>query len=634
MRLKGQVTIFISLIMLCIFALLCCLLESARTAGSRWYLQMAASSAMDSVFSRYYRPLWDHYRLLFAEYIDEDEISEDFLAGLVPYLETDNWYPMEATDVTTEEKYTVVDDHGKYLEKEILDYMKYGIWNLDFDAESVQGLWDSISEAEAVKDITGNYRGHANEALRLERAIEAVSDSLTLQESWKAKGLSALRQYDGPGFRNAAKRFIKESERMPGLVASYRRQADALAKGLEESRQEFLSQTDDLSGQMRDLLEQEIRQYESYTAQDGEHRQEIEQKETLALEQIPLVQALIEEALEVERIIDEWEDDDEDDDGPDLASLWRPVRQKFEQISITPVSFSHGIADKEKEGWLKSIEAMCSNGLLELVVPTDREVSEVVLDLADAPSQTTAWSEGFSDATLAQHVFVNEYCGMYFPTFLSEQGNYEMEYLIAGKDNDRANLEQVVLRLLAVREGLNMIHILSNTAKREQARNLAMVITGVGAATPIVFVVTFFIICVWALGESIMDLRGLLEGGRVVLLKNEATWNLTLEKLLAMGSSRQVDGGTSESGFGYLSWLKFLLITEDTVRQNFRIMDMIQMNLRRDQENFRMQNCVYQLRIRTKVYGKHVFFALGFVEFMTGAGDHSYPMEVTAERTY
>lgn len=161
-----------------------------------------------------------------------------------------------------------------------------------------------------------------------------------------------------------------------------------------------------------------------------------------------------------------------------------------------------------------------------------------------------------------------------------------------------------------------------------------MAITGVGALTPIVFVMTFFIICVWALGESIMDLRSLLDGGRVVLLKGEDTWNLTLENLLAMGSGGQVDSGGNESGFGYLSWLKFLLIMEDTVRQDFRIMDMIQMNLKREQENFRMRRCVYQVRIVTKLRGKHVFFALGFVDKMTGGGDNSYPLEVITERTY
>ena len=71
----GQVTIFISLVMMCVFALFFALLESARTAGARWYLQTAASSALDSVFSQYHRQLWDSYRLLFAEYENGKELE-------------------------------------------------------------------------------------------------------------------------------------------------------------------------------------------------------------------------------------------------------------------------------------------------------------------------------------------------------------------------------------------------------------------------------------------------------------------------------------------------------------------------------------------------------------------------------
>lgn len=33
----GQITVFFSLIMMCMFAFFCVLLESARTAGARWY---------------------------------------------------------------------------------------------------------------------------------------------------------------------------------------------------------------------------------------------------------------------------------------------------------------------------------------------------------------------------------------------------------------------------------------------------------------------------------------------------------------------------------------------------------------------------------------------------------------------
>ena len=116
----------------------------------------------------------------------------------------------------------------------------------------------------------------------------------------------------------------------------------------------FEEQKGDCTGQIQESLEQEISSYESYVDEDGKRRQEIEALSEQSSEQIALVEVVIEEAKEVEREIEEWEDDDEEDsDGPDLDALWSPVIRHFRQLTIHTLSFSHGVKDKEKEGWLE-----------------------------------------------------------------------------------------------------------------------------------------------------------------------------------------------------------------------------------------------------------------------------------------
>ena len=75
MKFKGQITVFLSLILLCVFGLICSLLESARIAGERCYLEMAAYSALDSVMSQYHLPLWEEYRVFGVEYIGKQAID-------------------------------------------------------------------------------------------------------------------------------------------------------------------------------------------------------------------------------------------------------------------------------------------------------------------------------------------------------------------------------------------------------------------------------------------------------------------------------------------------------------------------------------------------------------------------------
>ena len=654
-RVKGQVTIFISMVMMCVFALLCGLLESARTAGARWYLQTASSSALDSVFSQYHRQLWDSYRLLFVEYEDEEELETDYQGFIQPYLEESGWYPMRLESSEVEEWLGVTDDNGACLEEEILDYMKYGIWELDFDADTVTGLWENAKEAEAVREVAETYRGRAGDALKLEKSLEAISESQDRQLDTKRQGLSCLRGYDGPGFRRVAEELIRELKRMPGLVERYRKQADKLAEDLGESRGIYEEERQDCSSRTDGQLAEEIRQFEAYIDQDGERRQEIEALDAQSRDQIALVEAVIEEAEEVERIIDEWESEDDEDEGPNLHALWSPVIRHFDQLRIQALSFRHGVKDKKTEGFLKKVEELYRSGLLRLVVPEEKEISAGVLETLEIPSETEIWSGGARNISLMDHLMVNEYCGRFFRCFPAggdgeeiakdgvqqEKGtegkgglSYEVEYMIGGKDLDEENLVFVVNRLLAIREGLNLIHILSDSQKRQEAQNLAMLITGVAGLSPLVLLTTFFVMSIWALGESLMDIRGLLAGKQVMLFKSSEDWTLDLDQLVSMGQNGEIGTGGGERGLVYLSWLKILMIMDEIVCQEYRMMDMIQMNICRVQKSFRMRRGIYQVQLKNSLVGKHVFFSLGFVEQMTGSREHTYPMENMVERKY
>lgn len=683
--LDGQVTVFVSMILMILFAFLCVLLESARTAGARWYLQMAASSAMDSVFSQYHRELWEKYRLLFAEYETGEEIEADFSGFLTPYLETDNWYPMALEQTQAEEIVRVTDGHGKYLEKEILDYMKYGIWNPDFRGDEVEQLWDQDQEAEAVTEMAETYRKRTKDMWKLEKILESISENLESEKNSQNEGLRALSSYDGDGFRRAANQMIRELKKMPGLVEKYEKEADKLAETLASDRKDQEEREDRLSTETADALDEEISEYEAYVAEDGKRRQEVRNLDPWSEETIQTLENLIEESYEVEREIEEWEDDDDDEDGdsePDYESLWRPVRNGLQSIKIPALSFTHGVKDKETESLLKQVEQLYQEGFLNLLVPEGRTVSKKTVETSSLPSVAEGYDEESGSGGMAEHILINEYCGRFFRQFCTEEAadgqdddskqdaeaaqvtldtgaiqsgqaagdgqntasqkektsghalDYEVEYLICGNSSDPDNLSGVVHRLLAVRAGLNLIHILRNKNMREQARMLASVITGVASITPLVLATTFFVMSVWSLGEALMDVKGLLAGKKVKLVKKKDDWTLTIENLITMAKNKKLDSGGGDSGLSYLSWLKILLFVTPAVRQDYRIMDVIELNLAQGKSGFRMRNAVYQVQISGDICGKHLFFSPAIVENLTGNHDNSMMMTVKAERRY
>lgn len=81
-----------------------------------------------------------------------------------------------------------MDGHGAYLEKEILDYMKYGIWNLDFDGDAVEGLWKQEREAEAVTEMAQTYRTRTRDVWKLERVLEPSVRIWTIREMTVSRG--------------------------------------------------------------------------------------------------------------------------------------------------------------------------------------------------------------------------------------------------------------------------------------------------------------------------------------------------------------------------------------------------------------------------------------------------------------
>ena len=253
----------------------------------------------------------------------------------------------------------------------------------------------------------------------------------------------------------------------------------------------------------------------------------------------------------------------------------------------------------------------------------------------------------------AQWVLIHEYCGEFLTHALdhsldyspdhspgNDGGRYQLEYLLHGKDNDRSNLENTVSELFLIRQGINLIQILSDTEKREAAQSLAAVITGIIGIAPLVEVMTCFIMTVWAMGEALEDVRCLMAGGNVPLWKSADEWKLSLEGLLNMGTGKtaRIAGDTpgqpkNSRGMDYEQYLKWMLFTVDQGKKQTRIMDVVQAVIQKGEPGFRLENCICDVDIQVKGCGKHVLFALPFVEKLVG-GQEGYELLVQAAKAY
>ncbi|WP_124068344.1 DUF5702 domain-containing protein [Clostridium sp. E02] len=630
MRKKGHITVFLSLTLLCIFSLMCGLIESARTAGTRFYLKLAADSAMDSVFSNYHRGAFDQYRIFLLDQ-DEEELKTSWMKFLKPYMDASGWYSMEAKDGRISRQILITDDNGEHLNQEIVDYMKYGVFSDATKDGREETMLKQLEEAKTVQNISESYNSHTKEAVRLEQALDDISNSLLKQEEYRQKANQYLGNYNGFMFRRNAKALKKEINHFPALVKNYKKKADKLKRALEKTVEDQKRSSNKLSKNVWEAMEGEILCYDTYVQKDGERRVEILTRSEQVKSQTPIIQTAIDRAGEVEDILSRYadrSDEDEDDDAPDLSELWGSVEEIWSQVSIPRLSYRKSVKDPEKQNVLEKIEKLGKEGLLLLVLPEGKSISKGVLIGDSLPSALYTGERGASQ-NLLDRVLFQEYCGRFLTNFLSDEDKdvkYEMEYMIAGRKSDQDNLGQTLAEILAIREGLNLVHILSDSQKRQEAISLAATITGVTGLAPLTGVVAFFIMSIWALGEAVLDIRRLLEGKKVAFIKNKDNWKLSLTGLLELGTNGLIKNeDEDDKGFGYLEYLKFLLLIGSAHLKYYRLMDVMQMNLIREDKKFRMEHCIYQAEIEADVVSRHIFL---------GGSHNSYQLTVRTEKAY
>lgn len=98
----------------------------------------------------------------------------------------------------------------------------------------------------------------------------------------------------------------------------------------------------------------------------------------------------------------------------------------------------------------------------------------------------------------------------------------EVEYILCGLNSPQANIDAVKAKLFMTRFVFNLLYAFTDSEITGEARSMATAIcSGMPFLIPIV---KSAIVCVFALGESTLDVMRLMDGKAVVILKNTTTF--------------------------------------------------------------------------------------------------------------
>lgn len=254
------------------------------------------------------------------------------------------------------------------------------------------------------------------------------------------------------------------------------------------------------------------------------------------------------------------------------------------------------------------------SGILSLVLPPSFELSgkfvgkENLVSFRERRTGRGSFPARSGAGNLAEKLLFERYVLEKFNSAVEKKSDarnldYEIEYLIAGKEQDEENLKAVVNRLLLVRLALNYAFLMTDTRRQGEAETMAAVMATMLLHPEVKDALKQLLLLLWCFGESVVDLRTLLAGRKAAPVKQDSNWQLPLTGIFTVWySDLGYEGTDTEQGLSYQHYLQVLLHLKEAKELNLRTLDRIEQNLRFEKgiDGFCADACVTKIKIQNR----------------------------------
>lgn len=667
---SASITVFLSLSFVLIAALILTITESARTIAQKYYMQTALNSAMESLFSEFHRPLWENYRIYALEFRDDDLLKEELQGFIKPYTEARNLFPAKIEKDGFSFSGRGLLSERNYFEEEVLEYMPALLTKdcIEFLGEEKNGtdipsILEEASkkekEAESIQRLQERYALNHSDVEYLEDCINDIDRFCKRAETLKHYALYSLQVHDASLFFSYSSSLKANLGSLKNRVNSYDTRAELLKSKVEALRNDFSLEKENLEEDGIAAIEAQLKSYDDYLDEGGRVRQKIDDFPAQCENLTPAIEAVeesvrrfqeyIEEEKERRRKRKKEEEDDEKDNGlqaeieffySNTVTTWQALCMPVYGEAVTQIN-------KKNKRLLESIHDIGKKKLLELLLPNGKECPSSAECFSASPFSTV------STANPIQVGLLGEYSLRYFHSYHKEESAHtspysnaeglEVEYLLHGKKSDYENLSAEVTSLLAFRESMNFIHIMSDPEKLEAVERFVTSFLAVTANPVIIAVFSAFVIGIWAFAQSLLDVKELLNEQRVPLMHNLESWSLSLNHLLdflSYLSGEEVPMGNI--GLSYEDYLRVALFSKGLLMQakiNDSMLYCIEKNIKttvsEKEASFQLNKCLYYLSTDAKISSGHSLYHKGFLDMVgVDAGETAYQSIVHSDYKY
>lgn len=648
-RNRGSSTVFLCLMSGVMLIFIISLIGIMQYRWEETQLVRCANIAVRSEFGKYYRPLYDTYRMFY--YVND--VPERYDAGVTGYF-LDNqknmpdYLKLSLSYVDVTDKLYAVNEGGNNVRKQMSNGVKYLLGekayeeaakrfrknenekneNVNEELEQALGELDEISEnavleskvlellriVEGISICDGNitcHPGFVKEGIKgdITPANAGVdSDKVwekTESEYWTLDSLpEKIKKKAEAGIKgkkiNVPTGELKEWGNKLNNLIDTTEKAYELAKNINSSLSgggnvEAICDValfEDLLGANITVLKEAVKLAEaSKQFDDREYKIWLEKsRETIeALKDYHVKELIFDySTLTLAKVKDPRKNA-----GKSVSGILGMLIDDQKSVSKKVIAESDMYAELMKEE---------ETGIHNMEYDFDNDVEDLQEFLGDCKDNTESkWND------IGVRLYINSFFDNYVKknTGVIKQPekkalDYELEYIVAGRETDEQNLRAVVNMIMMQRTGVSFVRLMSDSVNSNKAYAAAAAIVGFTGIDALVRCVQLAIMAAWAYEDACVDMAVLLDGGKIPLIKNSI--NIAFEEMLMFGKEliqRKVAGAKSKSGIDYSDILNTLLLTKGINLITCRSMDIIQNNIKLNySKRFSFQNCIYSATTR------------------------------------
>ena len=450
MKVKGSITIFLSLALLFVTALIGSLLESARVTVAGEIALDNSYLAEQNILAEYQRELWNDYHIFFvdASLLNGEEgavkLANSYMEKMMPGGKGD-YLGTTASFTSLSFKENMTENNCYFFAKQAAAYMKYGA-----AAGVGKKLINNANLIKTAEDGTDTLRKGLKIKVEAEKKlIELEREKKKLEEKANdiKKGAENIKEIIGTEVHAQSK---------SGLL------------GVEEAERS------ESSNQI--------------------HTKMVEKPKAMA------------KKIEVQK--SEVQDDTPKYTEKEVADAKKKYKESQKNLD-----------DATGDG--------SARGTLSFFISGDKKISKRKIS-------STAWGEVQTEkeekTDLVEKGLLILYAKAHFKNFLSktkeddkkEALRYGLEYLIAGKESDEANLSSVANRIFGLRTIVWYGYFLTRKDKMAEAEAIAAAIASVLALPAAIEIIKYGIVMGWSMDEARKEVKSMLKGEDIPLLPGKS----------------------------------------------------------------------------------------------------------------